>query len=292
MLGVLLGWSVVVEYPSAVPALLFAMALVFAVRTHWRERLVPCAGGLLLGALPCVVLLMWYHNAVFGSPFSIGYAHESLPEFQTAMGTGFEGLTHPHIDALKKLLVGRERGLLLLSPVLAFSAVGWWHWGRNRQPLWAIAIAVAIPLYYWLLNASFIVWTAGTCFGPRYMGPSFGILCLPLAAVWTHARRLRWLLLVLAALGVFANLVGAFGGAIVPSDQTFPLRDRLRLFAAGHFPGPPVANLGSALGLHGFWSLLPLFVIWAVAVLALRYALARASVLRSCEAVPEARLAS
>src|SRR5262249_10527309 len=82
LVGGLLAYSVVVEYPLA-GAVLCAVALVLGKSAcRGRAQLGRALLGGTLGVLPCALLLLGYNYAAFGSFFELGYQHEQ----------GFEGM--------------------------------------------------------------------------------------------------------------------------------------------------------------------------------------------------------
>jgi hypothetical protein len=144
--------------------------------------------------------------------------------------------------------------------------------------------ATLIAAYYFLFHASFFSWPAGWSYGPRYMSPGLPFLCLGLAPLWDHAHRAcRIVIGALAAAGVGLTLMAVSVSAQPPDEFHCPLRQFYwPSFWAGKFSlnlGSALIpaeqgtnqvhgsfNLGELLGLHGLSSLIPLLVVWAVAV--------------------------
>jgi hypothetical protein len=74
-LGVTAGWATVTEYPSAPASAIvagLALALVWRAGMQRRWRVLLAIGA---GALPCMVALMFYQHAAFGSIFHPSYAY-------------------------------------------------------------------------------------------------------------------------------------------------------------------------------------------------------------------------
>ena len=114
-MGLLLGFSVVVEYPLALGAILVGAMVVVKLAASRREQLVRAILGMALGVVPCIAVLMLYHWLAFDSPLRIGY--DSEPGFE-GMRAGFHGLTYPKWNALYGILLSSRRGILWLSPIL------------------------------------------------------------------------------------------------------------------------------------------------------------------------------
>jgi hypothetical protein len=180
-------------------------------------------------------------------------------------------VTYPKVHALREILVGQYRGLLLLAPVIAAAPFGLWLlWKRADARKGALAVAV-IALYYVLFNASYIIWDGGWTYGPRFLSPALPFLCLPLALLWTRSTlAFRSLLAVLALYGSFITLVGVSTFAMPPDYVKSPVRELLwPAFRTGHLsPLPTTWNLGILAGLSGLTSLIPLFLVWGGAVVA------------------------
>jgi len=281
-LGLTAGWATVTEYPSA-PA--SAVIAGLAVALVWRDgvqRRLRVLLGIGAGALPCVVALMFYQHAAFGSIFHPSYAYYPAGAFSW-MKHGYMGLTYPRIDVALKLLFGCRRGLLFSGPVVLAAPFGLrrlWKQPSSNAPAMAAAFIAA---YYFLFHASFFSWPAGWSYGPRYMAPGLPFLCLGLAPLWDRAgRACRVVLGGLAAAGVGLTLMAVSVSAQPPDEFHCPLRQFYwPSFWAGRFslnlgvaliPAEQGTNYvhgsfnwGELLGLHGLASLMPLLAVWALA---------------------------
>jgi hypothetical protein len=177
--GLLAGTAVVVEYQAA----LIVLALLALSR---RPRYV-------LGLVPPLALLGAYDQAAFGAPWRLSYGFVAN-RFAERQREGFFGVGVPSGDGLWHVL-GEPRGLLLLSPVLAFAAAGLWLW-RTREAALCGALAVAFVLY----DAGYFDPYGGTSPGARFVAPALPFLALglpfafrrwplatTLAAVWSVA---------------------------------------------------------------------------------------------------------
>jgi hypothetical protein len=281
-LGLTAGWATLTEYPSApASAIVAGLGLVLAWKgpqRPWRVALAICAG-----ALPCLVALMAYQYAAFGSLFHPSYAYYPAGAFSW-MTHGYMGLTYPRIEVALKLLVGCRRGLLFTGPVVLVAPFGLrllWKQAATH----AVAVAVAsIAGYYFLFQASFSSWPGGWSYGPRYMSPGLPLLSLGLAPLWDYARP-AWRMVVgaLAAAGVGLALMAVSVAAQPPDQFHCPLRQFYwPSFWAGKFclnlgtvliaaeQGTAEVhgafNLGGFVGLRGLASLLPLLGVWGVGV--------------------------
>ena len=171
-------------------------------------------------------------------------------------------------------------------------AAGFAFWPR---PLWrrlAPALLGGAALL-WLAIAGYTFWQGGPAFGPRHLVPAVPLLGLGLA-FWPRRRSWNWCLGALAAASIGVNLVGTATTPFVSEFIPEPLVSVYpRLAAEGALAINPVAfltpasdvdahwarpeaypdasfNLGELTGLHGWASLAPLAMLWALLLLPFR----------------------
>lgn len=292
--GLLVGWAVVTEFPTAVPG---SVVVLFALWQAWRDeagRLARVAASIAIAGGACAVVLGAYDYAAFGSPFHVGYASE---EDSSLLQQGFFGITFPKPAIMGQLLWGSFRGLLPLAPVLALVPIGWAMAIGSRRWRRAGLVAAAVFLLGFALNASYEHWEGGWSFGPRHLGPVLGFAALGLVPVWIKGGRvLRALIVSLAVVGSAFALIGVSTTAQPPApDPQHPMRDllwpafrdgQLSLNRQSYFDVRPAGeaaglrdegvehaqwNLGEKMGLTGLPSLLPLGAVLVVTIgLALR----------------------
>jgi len=280
--GLTAGWATVTEYPAAPAAVMVAvLALAMVWKDGWSRRWLMAAG-IAVGASACVAVLLIYQFRVFGSALQPSYSYYPAGAFPW-MKRGYMGLTYPRIDVALKLLFGCRRGLLFVAPVTLAAPFGLrWLW---KQPSGhaAAATAAGVAAYYFLFNASFLVWAAGWSYGPRYMAAGLPLLCLGLAPAWSKARPFwRGVLALTAACGGLFALMAVSTTAQPPDEFRCALvqliwpsfwagklslntESMLKISeeSSGHAHG--AFNLGELAGLHGLSSLIPLLVMWALA---------------------------
>jgi peptidoglycan/LPS O-acetylase OafA/YrhL len=123
-----------------------------------------------------------------------------------------------------------------------------------------VITALAIVLYYLLLNAGYYMWDGGAAFGPRHVVPMLGVLML---GAWPAYRIVPRAFLVLAAVAALHMLLGAAATPEAPQHGN-PLWEHAWPRASGAAPAVPgqATNLGLLLGLPGLVSLLPLLAPW------------------------------
>ena len=281
VVGLMVGWAVVTEFPTAVPGAIVVLFAVGQARHDEAGRLVRVATSIALAGGACAVLLGSYHYAAFGSPFHVGYASE---ENSSLLQHGFFGYTFPKPAIAGELLWGSFRGLLPLAPVLALVPIGWVMAGRSRDLRVPGLVAASVFLVGFAMNAAYEHWEGGWSYGPRQLGPVLGFAVLGLVPVWIKGgRALRALVVALAVVGSVCSLIAVSTTAQPPAPQPdHPMRDllwpafrdgQLSLNRQSYFEARPPGeaaglrdvgveraqwNVGEQIGLTGLPSLMPL----------------------------------
>ncbi len=256
--GLLCGFAVISEYPSALVAA--GLGLYALLRLPWRASALMVLGGL----LP-IALMGIYDLRAFGTVLPVGYGHSAL--WQDQHHTGFLSITYPRPEALWGLTFGTFRGLFVRAPWLVAAAPGfvlWWRSGRARAALWLALWACLCTLLFY---SSSVMWWGGFGVGPRYIVPMLPFLALAAAfglrPLWeSPAGRAGALALVALSVGLVWSEGLAFQG-FPPDSVREPWTDYT---AAAWREGNIARNLGTALGLRGGLSLLPLLAALGVLV--------------------------
>ncbi len=279
LIGLMLGYAVVTEYPVAV----VVVALYgYAAWRYWRHAGWPGAlrglGPLSLTAAVVAAAWMSYNWAIFGGPLNLGYEYSEL--WQDQHSTGFMSLGLPRADALWGITFGVFRGLFVLAPWLLLAVPGLVAWWRVPRPAhdaktpfgWAEwAVAVTAIIFMFVFNGSSIMWWGGFAVGPRYLLPALPFMAVFAAFVLIATRRrsgARWMW-VGVALALVWSWVATWGLAL--AEQAFPsdtIMNPLADFALPNWQSGNIArNVGTVvLGLRGPLSLVPLLVVIAAGV--------------------------
>jgi hypothetical protein len=252
--GLLMGFAITTEYPSAlVGALLGGYAMI----GHGDRSLAPAIRrGLFfaLGVAVGVVPLLLYNHSAFGSYTHIAYANEEMQQ------TGFFGFGLPGPKFIAQLLLS-SRGLLILTPVVVIAALAIRLVHRRGWPAeaWLIgAICVSFLVYV----SAFVEPFGGLVPGPRYLLICLPFLCVALAPAW---REWPGPTLTLSAIGLTTMLVATMTAPMIAThSETGRWTDLL-----GH--GRLQATAATLIGVH------PLWVGWGVVILALGAAIAFAA---------------
>lgn len=213
--GILLGVSVVLEYPSALVAVLIGLyALSSLPRRLWPY--------LILGAVPGLLLIGAYNLAIYHNPLVTGYA-SSASAYPGVHRThsGLAGAYQHVFGALRlRALLGMSfhpyRGLFFLSPFLLLSFPGYWLWARRGGREWFLFLVV--PVFLFLAISTFAGWYGGQAVGPRYLIVSLPFLVFPAIFVLdrVEAWAARLVVYGLFGLSFAATWIESVGGEAYP----------------------------------------------------------------------------
>lgn len=167
--GALSGLAVISEFPAVFAIVVFAAGILFMDRGERDARI----GFFILGGLPFAIFLLIYNYSLFGSPFSMSYAHETFPEWAEVANTGAFGIGFPTLSNLFLILFSPSRGLFFFAPVLALGVVGFFT-SKDRATL-RHRVKVAAVLVTVLVISGHGAAHGGWAFGPRYL-----VLIVPL----------------------------------------------------------------------------------------------------------------
>jgi hypothetical protein len=262
LVGGLGGLAVLADYQAAIALVGIVAYLSWRSRDRIRDLAWAAAGG-----APFAAVLGFYHWACFGAPWRTGYAFAPDP----AHRLGALGVIGPNATALVQALFAPDNGLIVLMPWVLLAVIGAVSLVRVRATRAEAVVAAAIALAYVLFVGSLVpeFGRAGWSVGPRYITcalPFFAWLAAAgLAVIDSH---------ILARIaGQALVLVGVV--IMVVAGTTFPhwptaFRDPLYqvsfwLLARGDAPH----SIGTAIGLRGLASLVPLYLIVAILVVVL-----------------------
>lgn len=254
--GAIVGMSVITEYQALLGALgVLALASVSSARE--RGRRVAC---FVLGGVPFAAFLAYYHTRCFGGPFELSYHHLANSALASVHRQGLGGVMYPTLEGLWGTLLSLHRGLIVTSPFVMLAIPGARRLWQRGQRLRTVILSSMILGQLTFVAAS-ATWEAGWGFGPRLLVPVLPLICLLVAAGLDEARPWVWSLANSAILIGFVSfqLVTALF-AEPPNELRNPWLDVILPLASYAAVAP---NLGSRLlGLSGWWSLVPLALVY------------------------------
>ncbi len=264
--GLLLGYSVVTEYPSLLMVIVIYLYAFILLCQHddWRRIGWITSTGSILA-------LGWllYNKMVFGGMFHLGYDYSAL--WVQQHHTGFLSLTAPHWDALWGITFGRFRGLFVLSPWLLLFVPGVIIWWRSHEYRAELLVALSCILVMVLFNSASIMWWGGFAVGPRYLLPMLPFMAVITIFSFRLWRAQSWFIGLSIVLFTW-SFITCWG--LTLADQAFPsdtLYNPLVQYAWPNWVAGNIArNVGTIIGLNGIWSLAPLavYLIFASLLLA------------------------
>jgi len=152
--GLLSGWAVISEYTVGPIALFLGFR---AFRGRSGKKILSFGGG---AAIPAA-LLLFYQAVCFGSPWLPSYAKESYPAYAELASRKFFGFEVPSPEVAWNYLLHPARGVLLFSPFLLWSFVGFVRWWRSREDradcFFALAATVSPVAIYGVGLGGFVV---------------------------------------------------------------------------------------------------------------------------------------
>lgn len=196
LLGLVLGYAVLVEYSNALLVLIVLGYLFWQRRLDSLKDLLTLFGPLLLGGLLSALFLGFYNNVNFGSPLRLSYAYAANYPWASSFATTFN---FPIIQGLQGLLVGGagdgwcdgtcyNQGVLLLSPVLLLALGGWpLYYEKARKEC---ILTTGVFLVYLLLFAKHRTFHGFTADG-RYLVPFLSLAVIPLGFAFAWLLTLR-----------------------------------------------------------------------------------------------------
>ena len=269
LVGMLMGLAVLTEFPAVVASgclVLYAAWYLFR-QTGWRGA-VSGIGRVLLAGIPFAGLLAFYNASCFGSPFSSSYRY--LGRFPEISSTGFLGFTAPSWEAFWGTTFSPYRGLFFLSPFLLWAVLGYLVFLRDGAWCPEGVLSLVTVGVHLLLISCWYDWRGGYAIGPRNL-----LLILPHLIV-----AIAFFLQQVADSPIRPYVYWCFGLSLVvsmalvwvasTSGQYFPpitiANPLVEFFWPRFVAGDITRNLGMALGLSSWWSLLPPFLIVSAAI--------------------------
>jgi hypothetical protein len=216
LIGLLLGWALISEFPTAVIILalvVYYFSIVWRNHTyrHFRSIALPMLGG----SVPLLLQLL-YNKLCFGNFLSIGYQNLSDPYSVSAMGQGLMGIHWPDLSVLYYMTLHPTMGIFWESPALLLSIIGavFIFWKRRYREEAILAIWVIGS--YLVIQSGYYMWWGGDALGPRHIIPVLPFFCVLLVFV---PRRLNWPFVILSLVSIGQMTIAAASVVNVPNTM-------------------------------------------------------------------------
>lgn len=279
--GFLLAFSVLVEPLSALVVVIFGVYLLVR-RTGIQGWFCFITGG-----LPVAFLLLGYNYSTLGSLFASPYMYQNpIYNHEGAFMGIFQA---PSLKVLYFITFHPIRGLFWVSPLLILTLPGLYLlWKKDRA---ITLLSAAIIGVYLLFSISFVAWHAGWCVGPRYLSPSLPFWVLALCGILTLSPITRFLVYIAGTVSIFLQtmitavniqtpqlemtnplfqyIIPMFRSGVLSTNNNTVLNKGMEnVLSLNSFEKVWASyNLGELIGLKGYWSLLPLALLWIGAAL-------------------------
>jgi len=268
LIGLLLGWALISEYPAAVIILALVAYYISVIwkkhpYRHWHAFLMPFLGGV----IPILIQLL--NNKVsFDNFFSIGYSNLQNQFFMSSMSQGLAGISWPNLNVLYYTTFHPGMGLFWESPVLLLSFIGAGTMFFQRRYRGEAILAACIISFYPVILSGYFAWWGGWSFGPRHLIPMLPFFGLFLIFV---PKQLKWPFLALTLVSIGQMLIVTAGMALTPemwvtnimSMGFFEFSNIYNVCLKQLLDGKFAQNLGQQfLHLNSWSSLIPLAVIF------------------------------
>ena len=216
--GAWAGIAAVTNYLAAIPGAFFGVWLLLRSnaerdadtarrRLRWGD-----AARFTLGVLPCLVVLLAYNVAAFGSPFALNTSFQN-PAFKEIVPAFLGMFSWPSWFATLAITISPWRGVFILSPILIVAMaclLGRW---KMEALIAERRLMLGCAAFFFLINICFNGFHGGFAAGPRYLIPALAFVCIPLAGAcvrWPRATT------ALAAVSIFQQTLLTVTDALNP----------------------------------------------------------------------------
>lgn len=245
VLGAIFGLGILVDIPNL---FLLAPILIYAFFKHFEMTEKTTSSiklslklsfiGLIIGMLPFIAVFGWYNYQTTGSYTKLGQNigrskvfNLSDPQHsrdQAKKGSELK-TTKPvfklpfnsrkQLSGFYTLLVSDERSWIYYSPIVFVGLIGLYFIYQKKETQAIVVVILAIALLDILLYAMFGDPWGGWAFGPRYLIPAAGIICIGIAkALEKFGKNIIFasIFIILAGYSIYINMLGAMTTSMIP----------------------------------------------------------------------------
>lgn len=267
LIGLLLGLSLITEYPTAVIVLALVFYYLYLLWLKRHQFRVSTLVLPVLGGLAMISFMMAYNILVYGKPLVNGYQYLVDPGYKESMSQGLMGIGMPSLTVMFFETFQPAMGLFWQSPALLMIFPGAFYILRDRRYRVEGGLAVFIFIVYLIITSGYFQWWGGFSAGPRHMIPMLPFLCLLL--IFLPRRLFPWFG-GLTVVSIAQMLIIVASEVIVPATpmENFQQLGFFEYSTIYSFCLPELLqgrfnwNLGiDLLGLNGWASLVPVVLV-------------------------------
>lgn len=190
--------------------------------------------GIFIGLVPITGLFLWYNYQVTGNYFKLAQtqgraifpedpqlsqSHKIENETVTRSKDFHQFESRRQLNGLGVLLFSRDRGLIYYSPVVLIGFISLFWIIRSKKDSSLASLMLTMIGINVLLYSMFNDPWGGWAFGPRYLIPSFALLCSGLGILLDRLKKNIFFLILLclvALYGIFVNTLSAVTTVHIP----------------------------------------------------------------------------
>ena len=204
----------------------------------------------LVGVLPGAALLGAYNWAAFGAPWHLSYRYVAN-QYASDQAKGFFGIGLPRLRAIYDVFAWNG-GLLVVSPVLVFAALGLARLARTHRAE-AVVAGIVVALFVFIINCAYYDPYGGTSPGPRFLVPALPFLALGLGPAFAWRPRLTVCLAALSVIPITVTTLIWFNAEPMRGGPWGELARVPVQLRSSRFVQSLPASVLSAVGLGGGW---------------------------------------
>jgi len=259
--GLFLGLAFAVEYQSFI-----FFIPTFALLIYRSPKRLTTLLAVSAGAAVFAFITLYYNYAAFGHPFQTGYHHLVARHFRQVHEQGFLGFTWPpKMQNLFISFLSTSKGVFFFSPFLLLAIPGIFMLLKRRFRRDGGSVIVSEIFLYTLFISLMVYCIGGWSVSQRHLTPLAPFLMIPAVVFMGRLEKSARIPVVDIAWGLgFCSVFYTYVSTVVfphfPEVYRNPFYQlALPLIREGYAP----YSIGRLLGLEGFYSYLPAFVLAA-----------------------------
>lgn len=232
--GALYGFGLIIDVPNGIimiPLVLYMISKNMGMQTTKKTvslKLKTAIFGLVLGLIPMIALFGWYNYSISGSPTYLAQFAGRTKDFsdtpQLDSSSRKPGLRIPfntrnQMHGLYLFLFSDERSIVVYTPVVLLGIWGIILLMKDEKYKNFSHVVVSTALINLIIYSMFGDPWGGWAFGPRYLIPSLGLLCVGIShLIDKYSKKLIFTLLffVITIYSISVNVLGATTTTLVP----------------------------------------------------------------------------